>query len=127
MILRIITASAAAIFWLSTAMSAFAGGTSTVNQTVIASTSTAISSTIVSAISISISINLATDEVEAIIISGISFPVNLATGETTVLNINGTTVEINRDTTTGAILVNGQPLVIDKLPNIGLMMTLAYD
>ena len=43
----------------------------------------------------------------------------------TILNINGSSVEVSQNAS-GTALVNGQPLLVNGLPNLGLLMALGY-
>jgi hypothetical protein len=93
-------AAAATALIICTALPAFAGPKSTVNGTVAGTTSTASSSSIMAAI------------------STITIP-------TSGIVIDGKPATVTQDAN-GSVLVNGQPLVVNGIPNIGLLMSLSY-
>ena len=97
---------------ISVALPAVAGGPSITNETIVASTSIASSGSVTT------------------IISGGSGGAVLTLtapppGETATVEVNGQTVEVSQDSS-GNVLVNGQPLVVNGLPNLGLLISIGY-
>ena len=113
---------AAVTFIILSTSSLFAGPRSTPNATVAGSTEAA-------------TVNVVTDAVE--ITATLSSDVNSALSNvsntsgaaisnlSTILSINGSSVEVSQNEN-GAIIIDGQPLVVNGLPNIGLLMRLGY-
>lgn len=50
---------------------------------------------------------------------------SVSSGGTARVEINGTVVTVSQDAS-GGIMVNGQPLVVNGMPNLGLLIALNY-
>ena len=100
----------------------FAGPRSTPNATIVDSAEVATNGAITDAVTISTTLSARVDlalssvpNSQAAAISSLS----------AILNINGTSVTVTQNAS-GNAFVNGQPLVINGLPNLGLLMSLGY-
>ena len=96
----------------------FAGPRSTPNATVVDSTEVATNNAITDAVTIS---TILSERVDVALSSQSATVSSLSA----ILNINGTSVTVTQNAS-GVAFVNGQPLVINGLPNLGLLMSLGY-
>lgn len=112
-----IRARTTALFMLSIALTtsaAHAGGVSQPNSSGSSPSSQAISAS---------AATTATNSVTSIVAAAL--PAIPAGGGSTTVQINGTTATVTTDAA-GGVLINGQPIVVDGLPNLGLLIALGY-
>ncbi len=101
----------------------FAGPRSTPNQTVVGSTEAATNGAVTNAVAITTTLSERIDlalnispNTAGVVLSSLS----------TILNVNGNAVEVSQNAT-GARFIEGQPLVVNGIPNLGLLMRLGYN
>jgi hypothetical protein len=99
----------------------FAGPKSTPNATVVGSTAAATNSSVANAVAITASLSSRID-----LALNISPNMVLLSSVSTILNVNGNAVEVSQDAT-GTRFIEGQPMVVNGMPNLGLLMNLGYN
>lgn len=117
--LKLLTATA---FVICSTTVLYAGPRSTPNQTVVGSTEAATNNAVTDAVTITTTLT------ERVDLALDNLPNN--SGATlnslsTIININGSSVEVSQNAS-GTTLIDGQPLVVNGLPNLGLLMRLGY-
>jgi hypothetical protein len=101
----------------------FAGPKSTPNATVVGSTAAATSISVANAVAIA---NSLSSRIDLALNISPNTPSIVLSSLSTILNVNGNAVEVSLDAT-GARFIEGQPLVVNGIPNLGLLMRLGYN